>query len=367
MSTPKPSVTDAQTLPNDTPASKTPPGSSLGVAPVPLLPPFILGDVTYEAVRVLEQRANGEVSFLAERHLQDGSSDPVTIKRLKAPASFEFRLRLIQEVEFALRLSHPAIAPVHHLMLRDGLPHVIEGYVEGPSLDTLIGLATVRGSPVSLPFALYAAAEAADALHHAHTRRGEDRLPLGIVHRDVSPRNIRIDRNGDVKVMGFGASYSHWVSREETPGLLLRDDVAYASPEYLHRRPMDGRSDVFSLGLVLLELLTHRRLFEVQAQAPGQDFQAEDTPSIALLQMLAFIHRDGSEDLERAAGDLPEAARAILHRALQRQPSGRYASASELRDDLQAVLTAKAPSFGRFEASEELARLLTESSPARDA
>ncbi|SEL13571.1 serine/threonine protein kinase [Stigmatella aurantiaca] len=329
---------------------------------------FVLGDITYETVRPLAQRENGEVIFLAERRLRHGPSDPVTIKRMKAPASFERRLRLIQEVELAFRLSHPAIAPVHHLMLRDGMPHVIEEYVEGPSLDTVIHLATVREQPVSLPFALYVAAEAADALHHAHTRRGEDHQPLGIVHRDVSPRNIRMDRNGDVKVMNFGAAYSHLVGREETPGLLLKDDVAYASPEYLHRRPMDGRSDLFSLGLVLLQLLTNRRLFELEdAQAPAQNSRAEDTLSTPLLQMMTFINREGTDDLERAAGHLPEALRAILHRALQVQPSGRYASASEMHGDLKAVLRANAQPFGRFEAREELALMLAEAAPPQDA
>jgi eukaryotic-like serine/threonine-protein kinase len=360
-------MTEAKAPPHETLAAQVTQRPASGSEPIHPRIQFVLGDITYEAVRTLEERKNGEVIFLAERRLRHGPTDPVTIKRMKAPVSFERRLRLIQEVELAFQLNHPAIAPVHHLFLRDGLPHVIEEYVEGPSLNALIGLAKMRGKPVSLPFALYVAAEAADALHHAHTRRGEDRQPLGIVHREMSPRNIRIALTGDVKVLNFGASYAHWVGREETPGLLRKDDVAYASPEYLHLRPLDGRSDLFSLGLVLLELLTNGHLFTLdEAQASVSDLQTADTPSIPLLQMMTFIHRDGPEDLERVAGHLPEAARAILHRALQPQPANRYPSASEMRDDLLAALRADAPSFGRLEVSEELARMLEESSLQRD-
>ncbi|WP_434348512.1 serine/threonine-protein kinase [Myxococcus virescens] len=330
---------------------------------------FTIDTTTYAALRTLERRGNGEVVLLAERHLPHGLAGHVTIKRLRNPASFERCQRLIEEVQLAFRLHHPAIAQVHHLKIHADRPHIIAEYVDGPTLDTVISLATMREKPLSAAFALYIAAEIADALHHAHTLRDSENRPLGIIHRDVAPRNIRVARSGEVKVTDFGAAYSLMVGREETPGLLLKGDVAYASPEYLHRKPMDGRSDIFSLGLVLMEMLTCKHLFDLEdARAPiaSLDVKTEEAPSVPLTQMIALVSRYRPEDVEDAMAGLPDALKAIIHKALQRKPSERYTSAAELRDALRAALAAQSQPFGRKEAAEELARMLSDASVLRD-
>ncbi|QDE91265.1 protein kinase [Myxococcus xanthus] len=330
---------------------------------------FTIDTTTYAALSTLERRGNGEVVLLAERHLPYGLAGHVTIKRLRNPASFERCQRLIEEVQLAFRLHHPAIAQVHHLKIHADRPHIIAEYVDGPTLDTVISLATMRERPLSAAFALYIAAEVADALHHAHTLRDSENRPLGIIHRDVAPRNIRVARSGEVKVTDFGAAYSLMVGREETPGLLLKGDVAYASPEYLHRKPMDGRSDIFSLGLVLMEMLTCKHLFDLEdAQAPiaALDVKTEEAPSVPLTQMIALVSRYLPEDVEHAMAGLPDALKAIIHKALQRKPSERYTSAAELRDALRAALAAQSQLFGRKEAAEELARMLSDASVLRD-
>ncbi|RKH36368.1 serine/threonine protein kinase [Corallococcus praedator] len=330
---------------------------------------FTVETTRYETIRVLDRRSNGEVVLLAERHLPHGLAGWVTIKRLRNPATFERCQRLIEEVQLAFRLHHPAIAQVHHLKIHSDSPHIIAEHVDGPSLDTLISLATMREKPLSAPFALYIAAEVADALHHAHTLKDEEHRPLGIIHRDVAPRNIRVARSGEAKVTHFGAAYSRMVGREETPDLLLKGDVAYASPEYLHRKPMDGRSDIFSLGLVLLEMLTNKHLFDMEdATAPVSipGVMTEELPSVPFTQMMALVNRYGPEDVERAVAGLPDMLKAILHKALQRKPSERYATAAQMRDALRGALAVESPRFERQEASEELARLLSEASVLRD-
>lgn len=330
---------------------------------------FTIASTTYQALRMLERRGNGEVLLLAERRLPHGLAGYVTIKRLRNPATFERCQRLIEEVQLAFRLHHPAIAQVHHLKIHADRPHVIAEYVDGPMLDTVISLATMREKPLSAPFALYIAAELADALHHTHTLRDSENRPLGIIHRDVAPRNIRVARGGEVKLTDFGAAYSLMVGREETPGLLLKGDVAYASPEYLHRKPMDGRSDVFSLGLVLLEMLTCKHLFDVEdeeARDAALDVKPEQAPSVPLTRMIALVNRYRPEDVEKAMAGLPDPLKPIIHRALQRKPSERYATAAELRDALRSALAAESRPFGRKEASEELEHLLSEASVLRD-
>ncbi|MFP2926120.1 serine/threonine protein kinase [Pyxidicoccus sp. 3LG] len=335
---------------------------------------FSTGPVEFRFVRPIEERGNGEQVLLFERRLRHGLPGLVVVKRLQNPESFPMRQRLKEEVLLAFRLRHPAIAQVHHFRVIDRAPHAIHEYVDGPSLDSLITVAAMRDKPVPPALAVYVAAEVADALHHAHTLSAEDGRPLGIIHRDVSPRNIRVEREtGQVKLTDFGAAYSKRVGREETPEKLLKGDLLYASPEYLLGAPMDARSDIFSLGLVLLEALTNRHLFGfwlLQNSEPGEEVtsavRADEEPDLPLQQMLALVKRYGPEDVERATAVLPEGLRSILRRALQREPAERYATAEELCRELRACLHALLPGYGRREAAEDMAHVIADASAMRE-
>jgi eukaryotic-like serine/threonine-protein kinase len=337
---------------------------------------FSLEGVRYSAVKVLEQRASGEVLMLAERRFEHGPAGYVAIRSLRSPITFAQRQRLVDEVHLAFLLHHPAIAQVHHLTIYRGAPHVIMEYVEGPSLDTVLNLVAMRERPVSPSFALYVASEVADALHHAHTLKDAKGAPLGIIHRDVSPRNIWLDAHGAVKLMHFGAAYSLMVGREESPEMLLKGDVAYASPEYLQGERLAPCSDVFSLGLVLVELLTGRHFFgaeeagEARALFERPDDQRaprpEEQPSLPFELMRGIIESYTPEDVEKAVEEQPEPLKVIVRKALQRASSERYATAAELRDATRAALAYWPQPYGRKEASEEVARLLSEASALRD-
>jgi serine/threonine protein kinase len=337
---------------------------------------FSAGRVSFEVIRVLEERSNGEVVLLAERRLRHGLAGYVVVKRLHNPVSFELRQRLIEEVQLAFRLHHPAIAQVHHLRVLEKVPYVIMEYVEGPRLDSLISAAAMLGRALPVPLALYIASELADALHYAHTltEAEEGGRPLGIIHRDVSPRNIRVDKKtGAVKLTDFGAAFSKRVGREETPGRLLKGDLLYASPEYLLGNEMDARSDIFSLGLVLLEALTNKHLFDLENSAPVSETatkssaSADETPSLPLSRMMTLAEGYGAQDVERVMVALPEGLRAILRRALARVPAERYATADEMRRELHAHLATLAPGYGRKDAAEDAARLISDASGMRDA
>jgi serine/threonine protein kinase len=155
-------------------------------------------------------------------------------------------------------------------------------------------------------------------------------------------------------------------------GRLLKGDLLYASPEYLLGAEMDARSDIFSLGLVLLEALTNRHLFNVEDSQPVSESAtksaatADETPSLPLRRMITLAEQYTARDVERVVADLPEGLQAILRRALARPPAERYATAEELRRDLHAQLVALAPGYGRRELAGEVARLFTEASARRD-
>ncbi|MFP2903180.1 serine/threonine-protein kinase, partial [Corallococcus sp. 4LFB] len=237
---------------------KTPDTTTEEIPGVPRRPRvlFTVGGTAFEFVRKLEVRATGELLMLARRRYRGGMGGPVVIKRLRNPSGFVERRRLVEEVELTFRLNHPGIAKVYHLKAYRGVPHVVMEYVEGRSLDTVLNLVAMRRKPMSPAFGAWVVSEVAEALHHAHTLRDEWNRPLGIVHRDVSPRNLRLGVHGEVKLTNFTAAFSTLPGREITSRPLVKGDVAYASPEALRREPVDARSDQFSLGLVLLEVLT---------------------------------------------------------------------------------------------------------------
>ncbi|MCY1016615.1 serine/threonine-protein kinase [Pyxidicoccus sp. MSG2] len=336
---------------------------------------FHVDDTRYDFVRVLEQRDDGEVLMLAERHEKHGLAGPVVIRRVRSPSTFERRQRLVEEVQLAYRLNHPAIAQVHLFKVRERKPYVIMEYVDGPTLDGVLSLMAMRHRPVSIPFALHVGAEIADALHHAHQLTDDAGRPLGLVHRDVSPRNVSISRNGAVKLTHFGVAYSRLVGREVTQGALRKGDVAYSSPEYLSLRRLTPAADLFSLGLVLLELATGRNLFqeamEEIAEAPEgalAKVAVEEQPSLPLTRLLALMEACKPDAVVRAVAGLPQDFQAVLQRVLRREPAGRYATAGQMRDALRACLAREWQTgpYGRQEAAAELAQLISEASAARD-
>jgi serine/threonine protein kinase len=329
---------------------------------------FVLDGIRYESLGELELRGTGEVLMLAQRQLEHGPTGYVAVRTLRPANSTLLLRRMVDEVKLAFLLHHPGIAQVHHFTLHRGTPHVIMEHVAGPTLDRVLNLMALRNQPVTPAFALHVAAEVADALHHAHTLRDAEGKPLGILHRDVSPRNISVGREGAVKLTHFGAAYSLMVGREESPELLLKGDVAYASPEYLRLERLGPASDVFSLGLVLVELLTGHHLYEGESAQTRALFQRpgapgpypEESPSLPFVVLRQLSARHGPGRVSRALAGHPEPVQAIVQRALHSEPAKRYATAAELRDALRSVLARGPQPYGRQELSEELARLIAD-------
>ncbi|NVJ09952.1 serine/threonine protein kinase [Myxococcus sp. AM001] len=331
----------------------------------PASKPFILfttGATAYELIRYLGARGSGEL-LLARRHYAGVPGDLVLIKRLQDVEDAQGRARLREEVKLLMRLSHPAIVQVFLVRVHEGLPHLVMEHVDGKSLETLISYAALRRRPFSEAFAAYVGAEVADALHHAHTLEDARGRPLGIVHRDVSPRSLRLDARGHVKLSDFAMAWANLPGRLVTETQVVRGDLAYASPEALERKPLDGRADLFSLGVVLLEVLTGLHLLDLEdveraALAAGPLPDAEvllaEMPSwLPAPLMAARMACLSPAHVERATQGLSPTMRAILGRLLRREPSERFQSGQELADALRAVLAGQGYAYGPNEAVRE--------------
>jgi len=331
--------------------------------------PFILftaGATSYELVRFLGPRGPGEM-LLARRHYADTPGDLVVIKRLQDAGDTLGRARLREEVKLLMQLSHPAIAQVFLVRVHEGSTHLVMEYVQGHSLETLTSFAALRRRPFSEAFGAYVGAEVADALHHAHTLEDARGQPLGIVHRDVSPRTLRLDVHGRVKVADFAMAWAKLPGRVGTEGHVVRGDLAYASPEALARRPLDGRSDLFSLGVVLLEVLTGLHLLDLEdveraawvtGPLPEAEMLLAEVPSwLPAPQMAARMACLTPEHVERATQGLSGPMRAILSRLLRREPAERFQSGLELRDALGGVLGGLGYTYGPREAEREAAQV----------
>jgi serine/threonine protein kinase len=325
---------------------------------------FSSGATSYELVRYLGSSSNVEV-LLARRRYTDVVGGSVIIKRLQEPANAIARARLLEEFKLIIQLNHPCIAQVFLVRMHEGSPHIVMEHMDGLSLESLLNFSAMRGVPLTEQLAAHVVGEVADALFHAHTLSDAEGRPLGIIHRDVSPRNIHLGSRGRVKLTDFSVAYSKMEGRLATVGPLLKGDIAYSSPEYLLLQPLDARSDLFSLGVVLLEMLTGRHLLDlpeveeaVWLAGPPSNVQAslesEEQSWVPAPEMAMRMERFRIEHVERAVQGLSAPMRAIVTRALQREPAERYQSGLELRNGLWAFLGGAGRCYGPREAEREI-------------
>ncbi len=247
-----------------------------------------------------------------------GFSRAVAIKRI-FPHLLErerFLRMFTDEAKIASRLQHPNIVQILELGEDRGVPYIAMEYVPGRDLFLVVQRLAKRQLRFPVGLARRVVAEVCQGLDYAHRFGGTDGEPLEIVHRDVSPRNILIGYDGAVKLTDFGVARAR--DREEhTEHGVIKGKIRYLSPEAAAGRPLDGRSDLFALGVVLAECLVMAPLYP----------EAND------LELLVSI-RDGKLDLARLA-DFPVALRPVLNRALAVDRDRRFGSAREF---MEAVL-----------------------------
>ena len=257
--------------------------------------------------------------YLADIVGEHGFRKPVVIKLLLPHMAVEehFRHMFIDEARLTSRLVHPKIAQTYELGTRDGRLYICMEWVDGIDVLSSLRECAHRGLKLPVEVSVFILCELLDALEYAHNVTDQSGEPLCIVHRDVSPSNVLLSRRGDVKLIDFGIARA--VGNEhQTQSGVLKGKYGYMSPEQVVGNPLDARSDLFSAGILLAELLMGRRLFA----APNE------------LDVLLMVRDANMARLDHFGADIPEDLRRIVDHALCKDRNARYPSASAFRSAL---------------------------------
>ncbi len=255
----------------------------------------------------------------------EGFQRTFVVKRIlaeRAQSSY-FVDMFVQEARINALLHHPNIVQVFDFGNVGGTYFLAMEYLRGRDVSALLRRLRARERTCPVGVAAFVAHEVAAALAYAHALCGADGTPLHIVHRDISPSNIICLRTGGVKLLDFGIAKTLAEPEVEKTGHgLFKGKLSYIAPERIKDLPVDGRSDLFSLGIVLWELLAGRKLFRDKS-----DFQTLKNVAEMEVPAPSSIRPDVPPELDR-----------IVARALARDPAERYATGQELAEDLDGVL-----------------------------
>jgi serine/threonine-protein kinase len=299
----------------------------------------------YELVSRLAAGGMGE-TFIARRVASAGVEKTVVIKKMLGalPAAERDVESFVEEARLASALSHRNIVQVFDFGQVEGEYFIAMEWIDGQSLSSVLRRVRQRGL-TRLPFqvSVYLVIELLKGLQYAHSRSGDGGAPLGLVHRDVTPQNVLVSYDGEVKLVDFGIAKSNRAGRSETQPGLVKGKAHYMSPEQARGEPLDARSDLFATGVLLYELLTGARAFE------GQLYTA----------MRAVISGDIVPPRVRA-GDVPEPLEQVVLTAMAVDRTARFASALEMQQPLARWLFGQTPDFSAEVVREEMGVLFSE-------
>jgi eukaryotic-like serine/threonine-protein kinase len=242
----------------------------------------------------------------------------------------EFIHMFIDEAKISVSLSHANISQVFDLGKISDSYFIAMEYVSGKDLRAIFDRCRKKGEPAPVPMTCYIMGKVCEGLDYAHRKKDHTNRDLNIVHRDVSPANVLVSFEGEIKVIDFGIAKAANKATKTQAGI-LKGKFGYMSPEQVRGLPLDRRSDVFALGVVLYEMLAGERLFVGET-----DFSVlEKVRQVDILPPSHYNRR------------IPEPLEKIVYKALAKEPEDRYQYASDLADDLQKFLIAGETVFGR--------------------
>jgi TonB family protein len=274
---------------------------------------------------LVEKIATGGMAEVWKARMRgvEGFQKIVAIKKILPHLSDnqDFIEMFVDEAKLAAQLNHNNIIHIYDLGKIQSSYYIAMEYIDGYDLKTILRRGEERDHPMSVELALFIASKIASALDYAHRKKDFEEKEMGLVHRDVSPQNVLISQEGDIKLCDFGIAKAASKASHTQAGA-LKGKLQYMAPEQAWGRHIDRRSDIFALATVLFEMLTNRKLFtgdnelsileqvrEARVIPPSQ-FNDEVTPEID----------------------------AIVLKALQKDPANRYQTAGEMARDIDAIL-----------------------------
>jgi serine/threonine protein kinase len=314
--------------------------------------PFQFGP--YRLLSVLGQGGMARV-YRAEKTGDMGFSTDVALKVVMRPhprEDSEFVKLLTREALIGGLMSHPNIVRTQDFSQVDGHYYIAMECVEGSALERLLRLVASDAEPVPPVLALDVVQQTCRGLSYAHNLCDRSGRPLGIIHRDIKPGNILLSRHGVVKITDFGIAKAAVETGVVTATNVVRGTPLYMSPEQATGSAMDHRSDLFTVGLILYELLTGRRLFEMKdivstmesiARAKigsAPDEVEELVPGLGSVLRLLLSRRpqerySDAEEVESVIGNLAEGL----------SPPGEFLGETSMRDSLRALAAAASESL----------------------
>ena len=259
--------------------------------------------------------------WLARQGGLRGFEKVVVIKRIIESLSADpaFVEMFLDEARIAAQLNHPNIVQVHDLGEFAGAYYIAMEYLPGEHVAAVARAAIAAKAPLGFAMSVKLAVAALDGLAHAHTRVGVNGKPLEVVHRDVSPQNILVTYDGQVKLVDFGIAKAANRSVQTQSGQ-LKGKFAYMAPEQAKAKQVDARADLFAVGVVLYELVSHKRLWAIDDQ-------------IELLASL--IGPEPVPDVRERNPEVPEALAAIIMKAIAKDRTQRWQDATSFRAALE--------------------------------
>ena len=274
--------------------------------------------------QLLEKIATGGMAELyrAKVTRAHGFEKLVAIKKILPHLLDEGNLvkAFIDEAKLAALLQHENIVQIYDFGNLDGEYFIAMEYLFGKDLRRLINKARENSNPLSLEHTLYIISRICAGLDYSHNLKDLQGKPLNIIHRDINPQNIFLTYEGQVKIIDFGIAKAASHNSTTHEGL-IKGKLAYMSPEQATGKTIDHRSDIFSTGIILYELLCGRRMFEGET-----------------MHIYTLVREAKYEPVENLVPDLPAKLHEVVRRALAKEPDDRYQTGGEMLADLEECI-----------------------------
>jgi serine/threonine-protein kinase len=293
----------------------------------------------------LKRTGMAEVWLASQKGGIQGFSKTVVVKMIHPDLSeqSEARQRFFDEAKFAAQIRHPNVVEIYDFGEEEGIFYLVMEYIEGRDLETLITKSKASRSLIPIPLICRLMADASKGLQVIHALRDPQGRPLDLVHRDISPQNLVVSRNGIIKIIDFGIVKAREKSSRTRTGVIV-GKLQYMSPEQLSSEELDSRSDIFSLGLVMFELLTLEPRFR------GSN----------LLEVFYEALNEPIPDILSKRADCPPDVVDCALRSMAQSKDARFQRAHEMQRALEAYLIKIGMAITETDIARYLAQLFNE-------